>query len=40
MIMTMLDARDATRERNADFSFESVTNMISPEKVMDDIRQV
>lgn len=39
MIMTMLDARGGAGQRNADFNFESVTNMISPEKVMDDIRQ-
>ena len=39
MIMTMLDARAGAGEKNADFNFESVTNMISPEKVMDDIRQ-
>jgi len=39
MIMTMLNARDGAGQRNADFNFESVTNMISPEKVMDDIRQ-
>ncbi|MCL1989633.1 MAG: transcriptional regulator [Defluviitaleaceae bacterium] len=39
MIMTMLDARGGAGQRNADFNFENVTNMISPEKVMDDIRQ-
>ena len=39
MIMTMLDARGGAGQRNADFNFESVTNMISPSKVMDDIRQ-
>ena len=39
MIMTMLDARGGAGQRNAEFNFESVTNMISPEKVMDDIRQ-
>jgi len=39
MIMTMLGARGGAGQRNADFNFESVTNMISPEKVMDDIRQ-
>jgi len=40
MVMMMLDAKSATGERNADFNFENITNMISPEKVMDDIRQV
>ena len=40
MVTTMLDARRASGQRNADFNFENITNMISPEKVMDDIRQV
>ena len=39
MIMTMLDARAGAGEKNANFNFESVTQMISPEKVMEDIRQ-
>ena len=39
MIMTMLNARAGAGERNANFNFESVTSMISPEKVVDDIRQ-
>jgi len=39
MIMTMLEARGGAGKRNADFNFEDITNMISPKKVMDDIRQ-
>lgn len=40
MIITMLDAKNANGLKNSDFNFENITNMISPEKVMDDIRQV
>ena len=40
MIVTMLSAKKATGEKNVNFNFENITNMISPEKVMDDIRQV
>lgn len=39
MIMTMLSARGGAGQKNADFNFESVTNLISPEKVVDDIKQ-
>ncbi|WP_086347955.1 transcriptional regulator [Candidatus Enterococcus clewellii] len=40
MIITMLDAKNANGLKNSDFNFENITTMISPKKVMDDIRQV
>lgn len=40
MVITMLDAKNANGLKNSDFNFENITSMISPEKVMDDIRQV
>ncbi|GAB2022772.1 hypothetical protein RyT2_18460 [Pseudolactococcus yaeyamensis] len=40
MIVTMLDAKNSNGLKNSDFNFENVTNMISPQKVMDDIKQV
>ena len=39
MILTMLDARAGAGERNVDFNFEAVTNLISPKKVVEDIKQ-
>jgi len=40
MLLTMLTARDGAGQKNVDFDFESVTKLITPAKVMDDIRQV
>lgn len=40
MLITMLDAKSAQGVSNADFKFSNVLDMISPKKIMDDIRQV
>lgn len=39
MLMSMIDAKRSEGTINVDFKFEKLTNMISPKKVMDDIRQ-
>ncbi|NBH34891.1 transcriptional regulator [Clostridiaceae bacterium] len=39
MLMSMVDTRRAEGSINADFKFEKLTDMISPRKVMDAIRQ-
>lgn len=39
MLFTLIDARGAQGLANVDFKFENVLDMISPKKVMDDIRQ-
>jgi hypothetical protein len=40
MLITLLDAKSAQSVANVDFTFSNVLNMISPQKIMDDIRQV
>lgn len=40
MLITLLDAKGAQGVANADFKFSEVLDMISPKKIMDDIRQV
>lgn len=41
MLITLLDAKSAQGVANVDFTFSNVlNNMISPQKIMDDIRQV
>ena len=39
MLMTLVEAKRAEGSINVDFKFEKLTDMISPKKVMDDIRQ-
>lgn len=39
MLMTLVEAKRAEGIINVDFQFEKLTDMISPKKVMDDIRQ-
>lgn len=40
MLITLMSARDAQGVANVDFQFSNILEMISPKKVMDDIRQV
>ena len=40
MLITLLDARDAQGVANVDFQFGKILEMISPKKIMEDIRQV
>ena len=40
MLFTLMDSRRAQGVLNVDFGFENLLDMISPKKVMDDIRQV
>lgn len=40
MLITLMGARDAQGVANVDFQFSNILDMISPKKVMDDIRQV
>lgn len=40
MLITLIDAKRAVGQANVDFKFEKILDMISPKKVMDDIRQV
>lgn len=40
MLITLLDAKDAQGLANVDFGFSNVLDMISPKKIMEDIRQV
>lgn len=40
MLTTLMGARDAQGVSNADFQFSNILEMISPKKIMDDIRQV
>lgn len=40
MLITLLDARDAQGVANVDFQFSKILEMISPKKIMEDIRQV
>ena len=40
MLFTLLDAKGAQGVANVDFNFANVLDMISPKKVMEDIRQV
>lgn len=40
MLITLLDVRDAQGVANVDFQFADILDMISPKKIMDDIRQV
>ena len=39
MLMTLIDTKRAQGIINVDFKFENLTDLISPKKVMDDIRQ-
>ncbi|MDR1548422.1 MAG: transcriptional regulator [Hungatella sp.] len=39
MLMTMVEAKRSEGKTNVDFKFEKLTDMISPRKVMDSIRQ-
>lgn len=39
MILTLMDSKKAQAILNSDYGYENLTNMISPQKVMDDIRQ-
>jgi hypothetical protein len=40
MLFTLIDTKRAQGQINVDFKFENILDMISPKKVMDDIRQV
>nr|WP_318686387.1 transcriptional regulator [uncultured Acetatifactor sp.] len=40
MITTLMDAKDAQGVANVDFQFGNILDMISPKKIMEDIRQV
>lgn len=40
MLITLLDAKDAQGVANVDFTFSNIMDMISPKKIMEDIRQV
>lgn len=40
MLITLLDAKDAQGVANVDFQFSNILDMISPKKIMEDIRQV
>jgi hypothetical protein len=40
MLTTMIDAKRSMGSKNIDFGFESLLELISPKKIMDDIRQV
>ncbi|MDR2420666.1 MAG: transcriptional regulator [Oscillospiraceae bacterium] len=40
MLMTMVDAKRKQGTKNIDFGFETLLELISPKKVLDDIRQV
>lgn len=40
MLITLLDAKGAQGVANVDFKFSNVLDMISPKKIMEDIRQV
>ena len=40
MLFTLIDTKKNQGRRNVDFKFENVLDMISPKKVMDDIKQV
>ena len=40
MLITLLDAKSAQGVANVDFKFSNVLDMISPKKIMEDIRQV
>lgn len=40
MLITLMDAKDAQGVANVDFQFSNILDMISPKKIMDDIRQV
>ena len=39
MLMTLIETKRAQGIINVDFKFENLTDLISPKKVMDDIRQ-
>ena len=39
MLLTLIETKRAQGTLNVDFKFENLTNLISPKKVMDDIRQ-
>lgn len=40
MLCTLIDARKSQGNKNVDFKFESILDMLSPKKVMDDIKQL
>ena len=40
MLSTLIDSKKAAGSKNVDFDFASILNMLSPKKVMDDIKQL
>ena len=40
MLITLLDAKDAQGVANVDFQFGKILEMISPKKIMEDIRHI
>ncbi len=40
MLCTLIDARKSQGNKNVDFKFENILDMLSPKKVMDDIKQL
>lgn len=40
MLMTMVDAKRGAGAKNIDFGFETLLDLISPKKVLDDIKQI
>ena len=40
MLITLLEAKSAQGVANVDFTFSNILDMISPKKIMEDIRQV
>lgn len=39
MVTTLIDSRGATGQKNVDFNYENIVSLLSPAKIMDDIRQ-
>lgn len=40
MLITLLDSKKINGSKNVDFNFKDILNMLSPKKVMDDIKQL
>ena len=40
MLITLLDSKKINGSKNVDFNFKEILNMLSPKKVMDDIKQL
>ena len=40
MLITLLDSKKVNGSKNVDFNFKEILNMLSPKKVMDDIKQL